>query len=72
MSEIKGEVVLQLKGLGKEVHWMKSPLGTALILGLSFLCLIKSYEKEETDLDEAEEIKREIERLKSADSEKKE
>ena len=75
MSAIKGEVVLQIKGLGKVVRWMKSPFGTLLILTIAFLLLNKSYKAESKQSDETNElneIKREIERLKSADSEKKE
>lgn len=73
MSAIKGEVVLQIKGVGKVVRWMKSPFGTLLILTIAFLLLAKSYKAESKQSDETNElneIKQEIERLKAAESER--
>ncbi len=64
MTAIKGEVVLSLKGVGKAVNFIKSPVVTLVILALSFFLLIKSYETEESQADELSEIKKEIERLK--------
>jgi signal peptidase I len=73
MSAIKGEVVLQIKGVGKFVRWMKSPFGTLLILTIAFLLLVKSYNAESKQSDETNElneIKQEIERLKAAEGER--
>ena len=74
MCAIKGEVVLQIKGAGKVIQWMKSPLGTLIILSLSFILLTKSYEDEDKEkdkkTDELSEIKKEIERLKQAEQDK--
>lgn len=73
MSAIKGEVVLQIKGVGKVVRWMKSPFGTLLILAIALLLLTKSYgaeSKQSEETNELNEIKQEIERLKEAEAEK--
>ncbi len=73
MSAIKGEVVLQIKGVGKVVRWMKSPFGTLLILAIALLLLTKSYgaeSKQSEETNELNEIKQEIERLKAAEGER--
>ena len=65
LSDIKGEVVCKIKGVGKVVSWIKSPLGTTLILALAILLLVKSYQGEnEEKSDEVLEIKKEIEKIK--------
>ena len=70
MTAIKGEVVLSLKGVGKAVNFIKSPVVTLVILALSFFLLIKSYETEESQADELSEIKKEIERLKAGEEDR--
>ena len=70
MTAIKGEVVLSLKGVGKAVNFIKSPVATLVILALSFFLLIKSYETEESQADELSEIKKEIERLKAGEEDR--
>ena len=70
MTAIKGEVVLNLKGVGKAVNFIKSPVVTLVILALSFFLLIKSYETEESQADELSEIKKEIERLKAGEEDR--
>ena len=70
VSVIKGVVKFHIDGLGGVVTWVKSPLGTICILGVSGLLLAWSYsseKKEKTTEDERlAEIKREIEALKRA------
>lgn len=68
MSAIKGEVVWSVKGAGKVIRWIKSPVVTISILGIAFWLLIKSYATEKSPTDEVQELKKEIERLKGEDN----
>lgn len=72
VSAIKGEVLFHVDGLGAVVTWIKSPLGTVLILAVAIFLLVRSYaveKKEDVEKDERlDEIKREIERLKEENS----
>ena len=67
-SAIKGIVWFHIDGLGEMVTWIKSPLGTILILAVATLLLMWSYsseKKEKTTEDEQLDIiRREIEKLK--------
>ena len=67
-SAIKGIVWFHIDGLGGMVTWVKSPLGTILILAVATLLLMWSYsseKKEKTTEDEQLDIiRREIEKLK--------
>ncbi|MBQ3571609.1 MAG: signal peptidase I [Clostridia bacterium] len=69
VKNIKGKVVSHARGLGKVVWWIKSPLGTTLILGVAIFFLVKSYRDEDkaevtTDKQKLEQIKKQIEELK--------
>lgn len=69
ISAIKGKVIKSYGQIGKVVKWIKSPLGTILILGVAGFLLVKSYKNEETtaqDSEKLEQIKKEIEELKNS------
>ena len=66
IDQIKGRVAFHLDGAGRVVDFMKSPLGTAIILVIAAFLLIMSYKSEKkSDTEELDEIRREIERLKA-------
>ena len=70
LKNIKGKVVFDLAGVGTVVTWIKSPVGTILILFLAGYFLVRSYsaenKKTNDNAEKIEEIKKEIERLKQA------
>ena len=67
MDQIKGRVLFHLDGAGRVVDFMKSPLGTAIVLIIAAFLLIMSYKSEKrSDSEELDEIRKEIERLKAA------
>ena len=66
IDQIKGRVAFHLDGAGRVADFMKSPLGTAIILVIAAFLLIMSYKSEKkSDNEELDEIRREIERLKA-------
>lgn len=67
MSDIKGKVVLAIPFVGMIVSALKTPLATMLILALAIWLLVKSYQGEKKEEDEAlDRIREEIEKLKAA------
>lgn len=68
ISLIKGEVVFHIDKIGGVVTWLKSPMGTIVILGVAVALLLYSYSLEKEEKDEKDErleqIKREIAALK--------
>ena len=68
VSVIKGKVLFHIDGLGGAITWLKSPMGTILILAVAGLLLVQSYAQERKEKDQQDEkideIKREIEKLK--------
>ncbi|MBQ9151031.1 MAG: signal peptidase I [Clostridia bacterium] len=68
ISAIKGKVVGHIGGLGGLITWIRSPLGTGLVLVVAVGLLAGSYaseKKQDAQKQETlEEIRREIERLK--------
>ena len=73
VSDIKGKVWFHIDGAGTVVEWVRSPIGSILVLALAAFLLVKSYateNKETRQKQEAlEEIRREIERLKHENKE---
>ena len=72
---VKGRVVKVLPGLGKAVHFIKTPAVTVIIVAVAAILLVLSYRKEKPEdenggEDDLERIRAEIERLK-AEQEKK-
>ena len=66
ISNIKGKVAFSIPRVGTVVTLLKSPLATAVIIALAALLLIRSYRKdEEENLDALDEIKKQIEQLKT-------
>ena len=68
-SQIKGKVVFSIPKIGVVVKWIKSPIGTIIILAFAGLLLIKSYSDDKKDIsddDEVKKIKQEIEELKKS------
>ena len=69
ISRVKGKVVLAIPIIGHVVNMIKTPVATVVILAAAIFLLERSFHKEkEKDADQLEEIKREIERLKQAQS----
>lgn len=68
VSDIKGKVWFHIDGAGAVVEWVRSPIGSILVLALAAFLLVQSYadeNKETRKKQEAlDEIRREIERLK--------
>lgn len=64
-SRIKGKVIFMIPGVGNIVEFIKTPLGTILIilLAVAFMEIPRLKEKQK-DLDEIEKIKEEIRKLK--------
>ena len=66
IDQIKGRVAFHIPGVGQLVDFMKSPIGTSLILVIAAFLLIMSYRSEKkADSDELDAIREEIERLKA-------
>ena len=66
ISRIKGEVVFSVPYLGKLIEFIKSPVGTIVILALAILLLeIPRFKERKRDTEEIEKIKEEIRRLKN-------
>ena len=66
-----GKVVLAIPVIGYLISIIKTPIGTVLLLALAVWLLNVSYKKERNQSDEQlEQIRAEIERLKSANEEK--
>ena len=67
---VKGRVVKVLPGLGKAVHFIKTPAVTVIIVAVAAILLVLSYRKEKPEdenggEDDLERIRAEIERLKA-------
>ncbi len=68
LSQIKGTVVCAIPLAGYLVDIIKTPLGTALLLGAAIFLMEASFRRDKKkDQEELESIKEEIERLKSTD-----
>lgn len=66
ISRIKGEVVFYIPYIGTVIEFIKSPIGTIIIIALAILLLELPRSKErKKDTDEIEKIKAEIRKLKS-------
>ena len=66
ISRIKGEVVFSVPYLGTAVNFLKSPVGTILIIALAILLLeIPRLREKKKDDEEIEKIKEEIRKLKN-------
>lgn len=64
-ENIKGKVVFVIPLVGMLINFIKSPVGTILLLGLAIWLLESSFKKEkEQKSEELEAIRREIEELK--------
>ena len=73
VSDIKGKVWFQIDGAGAVLDWVRSPIGSILVLALAVLLLVKSYATEDKGTrqkqEALDEIRREIERLKQENKE---
>ncbi len=64
LADIKGRVTGKLGGAGAIVRFLKSPLGTVIIVALALLFLEMSFRREKSNDDkELDSIKEEIRRL---------
>ena len=64
-DSIKGEVVFALPFLGRAVDFIKSPVGTVIIIALAILLLeLPAIKEKQKDAEEIEKIKEEIRKLK--------
>lgn len=71
LADIKGRVTGRIGGVGALVRFLKSPLGTVIIIGLALLFLELSFRKEkDTDDKELDSIKEEIRRLQKEQQDK--
>lgn len=69
ISLIKGKVAFSIKGIGKLIHFVKSPVVTVAIIVIAFLLLIFSYRKEnEDEQKKLDEIREQIKMLKKEQS----
>ncbi|MBQ7407946.1 MAG: signal peptidase I [Clostridia bacterium] len=69
ISRIKGRVIAHASNIGSVVKWIKSPIGTLLVLAIAGYLLIKSYRQEDSELKNDKEeqlalIRQEIQKLK--------
>ena len=68
VSAIKGRVWFHVEGAGRVVTWLRSPIGSLIVLALAAWMLIKSYANENREArakkEALDEIRREIEELK--------
>lgn len=65
LNHIKGKVIFKIPVLGNVINFMKSPVGTALIIALAFVLLeYPRYIEKQKDTEEIEKIKEEIRKLK--------
>lgn len=65
-TRIKGEVVFSVPCIGTIVEFIKTPIGTILIIALAILLMeIPRLKDKQKDADEIEKIKEEIRKLKS-------
>ena len=65
-TRIKGEVVFSVPCIGNIVEFIKTPIGTILIIALAILLMeIPRLKDKQKDADEIEKIKEEIRKLKS-------
>ena len=73
VSNIKGKVWFHIDGAGAVLDWVRSPIGSILVLALAVLLLVKSYATENKGTrqkqEALDEIRREIERLKQENKE---
>ena len=73
VSDIKGKVWFHIDGAGAVLDWVRSPIGSILVLALAVLLLVKSYATENKGTrqkqEALDEIRREIERLKQENKE---
>ena len=66
ISRIKGEVVFSVPYAGTAIEFIKSPVGTILIIALAILLLeIPRFKERKKDTEEIEKIKEEIRKLKN-------
>lgn len=64
-SRLKGEVVCSVPYVGSIVEFMKTPVGTILMIACAILLMeIPRFKDKQKDADEIEKIKEEIRRLK--------
>lgn len=67
-KSIKGEVVATIPLVGYLVCFIKTPIGTLILLGLAILLLEVSFKKDKKkDNGELETLKKELERMKSGE-----
>lgn len=72
-ENIKGKVVFVIPLVGMLINFIKSPVGTILLLGAAIWLLESSFKKEkEQKSEELEAIRREIEELKKENQEQRE
>ena len=73
VSDIKGKVWFHIDGAGAVLDWVRSPIGSILVLALAALLLVKSYATENKGTrqkqEALDEIRREIERMKQENKE---
>ena len=73
VSDIKGKVWFHIDGAGAVLEWVRSPIGSILVLALAAFLLAKSYATENKGTrqkqEALDEIRREIERLKNENKE---
>ena len=65
-AQIKGEVVAVVPLVGYVIDWVKTPVGTLLILGVAIFLTERSFRSDkQKDAEEIENIRAEIEKLKN-------
>lgn len=68
VSAIKGRVWFHIDGAGRVVAWLRSPIGSLIVLAFAAWMLVKSYADENREAqakrEALEQIRREIEELK--------
>ena len=66
LSDIKGKVIFHIPGVGNALEIVKSPAVIVAVIVVAIILLSRSYKKEKkSGLDEMDEIRQEIDRLKA-------
>ena len=65
VDQIKGKVLFAIPGMGAIIDWIRTPLGTFIIIGLALFLLERSYKTERKQEDkDVKALKTEIDELK--------
>lgn len=66
ISNIKGKVIFKIPFIGNVINYIKTPIGTTIVIALAiFLLEFPRYLEKQKDAEEIEKIKEEIRKLKN-------